>query len=138
MEKLKKINSRIEFTDLPELTPYELYGLYRLAQYCEPYTNRVILLCDWNVAVGNTILRRELRTVGIKYEDVKDIVGVSARTASNLMKALKEKNIIRRAGKNFYLNPRYVRALGTLVSIETAAIFEEDAEIDDADSSEEE
>lgn len=103
----------------------ELYGLVKLARYLEPYTNRIVMMCELNITSGGKVINKVIKPMGIKSGDVKDIVGCSPRAAGMLIKSLSEKNIIRR-DKDFYMNPRYIRAFDTLAAESTVDLFNAD------------
>ena len=127
MIDLKNSHHHVEFIDLPELKPLELYALFKLSRFLEPYTNRLIMMCDVQTLNGNRIIRQEVKPLNVKSCDIPDIVGCSIMTANKLAKALREKNILRRdteVGKAYFMNPKYVRACNSLGASNAVRLFE--------------
>ena len=59
MIDLQNVNHHVELINLPELKPWELYGLYRLSRYLEPYTNRLVMTCEVQTISRDKIINQE-------------------------------------------------------------------------------
>ncbi|MBR1581182.1 MAG: hypothetical protein IJ668_11935 [Selenomonadaceae bacterium] len=132
MIDLQNTHHHVEFIDLPDLKPIELHGLFRLSRYLEPYTNRLIMMCDVQTMNGNKVIMREVKPVNIRVGDIPEIVGCSTVTANKLVRTLRDKNIMLR-DKTFFMNPKFVRVHNSLATANTVKLFEEQPNYIDLD-----
>ena len=127
MIDLQNTHHHVEFVDLPELRPLELFGLYKLSRFLEPFTNRLIMMCEVQTMNGNRVVKREIKPVNVRTGDIPEIVGCSTVTANRLVRTFREKNIMLR-DKAFFINPKFVRAHNALGTANTVALFEQNAQ----------
>ena len=126
MAELKSVEHHVEFVNLPELRAYDLYGLFKLSRYLEPYTNRLVVECDVQVMNNGKVIQKGIKVVGVRSSEIPELIGCSPVTATRLIRTLKEKNIMRR-DKDFFINPKYVRAHNGLANRMTTVIFDDAA-----------
>lgn len=130
MIELKNSHHCVEFFDLPDLKPMELFVLYKLSRYLEPYTNKLIMSCDVHIVKDDRIIQRVVKSVPVKAVDLPDIACCSAMTCNRIIKTLKALKLIAldtSNGRVYYLNPKFVRAGNSLATKNLDALFEQDA-----------
>ena len=129
MIELNNDRHHVEFYDLPNLKPMELYVLYKLSRYLEPYTNKLIMSCDVHIVKDERIIQRLVKSVPVRAADLPDIAGCSAMTVNRIMKTLRELKIVAldtSNGRTYYINPKYVRAHNSLGGKNLDALFEQE------------
>lgn len=128
MIDLQNTHHHVEFINLPELKPTDLFWLFMLTKFVEPYTNRVAMMCEVQTVSSGKLIKSEIKSVDVRAGEIPELLGCSPMTAQKLMKTLRETNIVKKHGKTFFVNPNFVRVHNALPTKNTAAIFNHGAE----------
>ena len=125
MIDLHNAHHHVEFIDLPELKPHELFSLFQLSKFLEPYTNRLVMMCEIQTVSGNKIIRQEIKPSNVRAGDIPEIIGCSPMTANKTMRTFREMNIVKKSEGAFFVNPRFVRIHNSIATKNTVSIFDE-------------